>query len=178
MGTKRSDTPPPEATPAPPVQASASQTLLDTRNRNLLTGLSSGKDVRDISELSPYLNLYDSSVKDNTDYSGDGLLSTNELSGGNSQQLGLISKQIAARNKQQAQGDLYNSVQNAQDAATSGLEWGAGMDQNRELGNAGMANQRYTAWVGRPKPPSIWQTILGGAFGVAGQLGAAAINND
>lgn len=168
MSTGRGNNPPPASYAAPEhVQASASQTLLDQRNTHLLNALDSGTDVRNIKELNPYLNLFDSSVANNQNYSGQGLLSQNELSGGNSRQLGLIAQQIQARQKQQAQGDLYNAVQGAHQAAESGLQWGAGMDQNRNMGNAQMQNQRYTTIWSRPQQPSIWSQILGGAARVA-----------
>jgi len=172
MGSRRGNNPPPASYAAPaPVQASASQTLLDQRNTRLLNALDSGTDVRNIKELNPYLNLFDSSVANNQNYTGQGLLSQNELSGGNSRQLGLIAQQTQARQKQQAQGDLYNSVQGAHQAAESGLQWGAGMDQNREMGNAQMQNQRYTTIWSRPPQPSLLGQILRGAAGGAAAFG-------
>lgn len=171
MGTKRGNTTPPEATAPKPVEASPMQNLLDTRYSNILTGLSSGKDVKDIKELAPELNLYNSSIANNQDYAGEGLLSPNALSGGNANQLGLISKQIKDRRQQQASGDLYNSVQNAQHEAETGGQWSAQMADRRNLSNAEMQNQRYTAYLNRPKKTPFWQQVLKGAMGGASALG-------
>lgn len=175
MGTKRDPTPPPQAAPPPPVQESPFEKYWNTRNLNLLQKLDSGKDVKDISELNDHLNLFNSAQRDDPSLAGEGLLSTNELSGGNSAQLGAIAQQLKSRRKQQAEGDLYNGVMDARHSAEAGGQWGAGMYNNREMGNANMQNQRYTAWLQRPKQPSFWQQLLLGGLQAGAQIGAAAI---
>lgn len=173
MASGRGNKPPPEATAPKPVEASPMQNLLDTRNKNILEGIGSGKDWTTINEFSPYLNLYNGASRDPVDIAGNGMLSQNGMTAGNQQMLGVIGKQLQSRRQQEAAGEAYNAVNAGIHDAESGGQWSAGLTQNRELGNAQMQNNRYTSWLGRPRKPSIWETILGGAFGAAGQIGGA-----
>lgn len=157
------------------IQPSEFETYWNTRNMNLLKGLDSGKDVKDIAELAPHLDLYNSSVANNQNYAGEGLLAPNALSGGNAAQLGLISKQIADRRQTQAAGDLYNGVQDARSAATAGGQWGAELADRRNISKADITNQRYTAYLNRPKKTPFWQSLLLGGMQAGAQLGSAAI---
>ena len=152
------------------IKPTAYEDYANKRNLSLLTQLDSGKDVKDIAELSPNLNLFNSSVANNQDYAGEGLLSPNALSGGNTGQLGLISKQISDRRRQQAEGDLYNGVMDARQAAEAGGQWGAVQENSRNMGKAGIVNQRYTAYLNRPQKPGILSSIIGGGASVAGSL--------
>jgi hypothetical protein len=149
-------------------QPTEMQTALDKHNKAVIEGLDSGKDVKDISELSPYYNLYNNSINDNQDYAGEGLLSANELSGGNSGQLGLIGKQLNARRKQQAQGDLYNAVQGARNDATTGGMWSANLTNQRNLGVAGLEDNLYNQYLNRPNRPGLFSQIMQGVTAIGG----------
>lgn len=147
----------------------------NTRNLNLLKGLDSGKDVRDIAELSPYLNLYDSAAKDQPELAGEGLLSNNQLAGGNGQLAGLIGKQLQSRRQQDASGALYNAVQGARGEAVSGGQWGSQMDNTRNIAKSGILNDRYNSFANRRKQPGFWERLLTGGMAAGAQLGAAAL---
>lgn len=146
------------------------QSLLDKRYANILNWTGSNKDWTTVDEFRPSLDLYNSSIANNEDYAGEGLLSPNALSGGNAGQLGVISKQIKDRRQSQAAGDAYNSVMGAVKDAETGGQWSAGMDQSRNMNNAGMQNDRYTAWLQRPKKPSFWENLLMGGLSASSGL--------
>lgn len=129
--------------------------------------LDAGKDVSQISYLSPYYNLFNNSKNANQNYAGDGLLSDNAMAGGNGRMLGLIGQQMKARKEQQASGDLYNAANQAYgDSVSTGMGV-ANADTSQRLELANQANQRYSSYLNRPRKPSIWEQLLGGAMGAA-----------
>jgi hypothetical protein len=128
--------------------------------------LDSGKDVRDIEGLRWHLNLFDSAQRD-PNLAGMGLLGQNQLTGANSNLMGLIGKQIQARQQEQAQGDLYNSVQDARAETHGRLGQLSEMEASRQMGRAGVANQMYATYLHRPKKPGILSQVLGAGAQVA-----------
>jgi hypothetical protein len=140
-----------------------------------LKDLNSGKDVRDIDSLRWNLNLFDNAQKDPAEVAGAGLMGDNALVGANQNVMGMIGKQLQARQQQQAQGDLYNSVQNTRAETHGRLGQFADAEQARNMGFANMSSNRYTAYLNRPKQPSFWEKLALGGVNAAGQLGSAAI---
>lgn len=130
---------------------------------------SSGKDIKDIDYLKPYYNLFNSAKNRETDERGIGAMGFNDLTGGSGQLAGLIGRQLQARNEQNASGQLYNAANQAHDAATNQGNFLTGVADNRAAGKAGLANQRYTAYLNRPHRPSFWEKLLAG-----GQQAAAS----
>lgn len=153
---------------------SALETKQNDRVTNFLSDMDSGKDVKDIDYLRPYYNLYNNAASDDfSGLSGVGLLGNNALSGSNGQIAGVIGKQLASRRQQEASGDLYNAVNDAQTAATNEGNYLINTEQNRMAGKAGLANERYTAYLNRPRKPSIWEQLLQGGM----QAGAAYLSH-
>ncbi len=140
----------------------------------LLKDLNSGKDVRDVEGLRWNLNLFNNAGKD-PDVSGQGLLGQNQLTGANSNMMGLIGQQLKARQEQENQGQLYNSVIDAKNSAQDRSLGFAGMEGNRQMGRAELANNRYTAYLNRPRKPSFWENLLMGGLSAGAQIGAAAV---
>lgn len=136
-----------------------------------------GKDVGQISYLSPYYNLFNSSKNANQNYAGDGLLSDNAMAGGNGRMLGLIGKQLQDRKEQQASGDLYNASNEAyRDSVNTGMGI-ANADTQQRLELANQANQRYSTYLNRPRKPSIWEQLLGGAMGAASSFATGGMSS-
>ena len=136
--------------------------------------MASGKDVKDIGYLSPYYNLYNDSQANaqNQNY-GEGLLGKdNVLAGGSGQIAGVVGKQLAARNQQQAAGDLYNATQNAYGSSVAEGQGIADADTQQRLAIANLAENRYSSYLNRPRTPSFWERMLTG--GVTGASAAAA----
>lgn len=136
------------------------------KDLQFIKDLDTGKDVRDIDQLRWHLNLFDNAQKD-PNLSGMGLLGQNQLTGANSNLMGLIGQQIAGRQQQQAQGDLYNAVQDTRGETFGRLGDFSNMEASRQMGRAGLANQMFTSYLHRPKKPSLFEQILGGGAQVA-----------
>jgi hypothetical protein len=146
------------------------------RVTGFLSDWDSGKDVSEIDYLRPYYNLYNNAADDTPDMAGEGLLGNNMLSGANGQVAGLIGKQLQSRRQQDASGQLYNAATAAHaDATGSQIPFLVGTEQNRFAGKAGLADQRYMAYLNRPKKTPFWQSLLLGGMQTAGQMGAAAL---
>lgn len=136
--------------------------------------LSSGKDVKDISYLSPYYNLYNNSVNNNQELYGEGLLGKdNQLAGAGGQMTGAIGKQLAARKQQQASGDLYNATQGAYQGSVAEGAGIADADTSQRMAIANLANQRYSTYLNRPRTPSFWEKMLTGFAQGAGTAATA-----
>lgn len=140
----------------------------------LLQDLDSGKDVSEIDGLRWSYNLFQNAGQD-PELEGAGLLGNNALAGGNQSQLGLIAKQIKARERQQNEGMLYDSVQDARAGAMGRSQGFSGMEDSRNRFRAEMANQRYSTYLNRPRPQSAWERILLGGMSSAAKIGSAAI---
>lgn len=141
----------------------------------LLKDLDSGKDVSQIDGLRWTHNLFQNRNKGFED-TGVGLLGANELSGNaNAGMLGAVREQIKARNDQDAQGALYDSVNESRGNAMARSMGFAGMEGNRNLQKADLTNQRYTSFLTRQQKPSFWQQMLMGGMQAGATLGAAAI---
>lgn len=156
------------------VQPSAYQLYQQPKDLATLQAWDAGTDVKNIDAFRGQLDLFSNANRDD-DFVGAGLLGNNALAGSNSGQLGLIAQQIKARREQQNQGNLYNAINSAVGDTRDRLQgFGAG-DDSRNMFRAEQANQRYTSYLNRPRKPSIWETILGGAIQAGGQMGAAAL---
>lgn len=140
----------------------------------LLRDLDSGKDVSEIDGLRWSYNLFQNAGRD-PDLEGVGLLGNNALAGGNQKQLGLIAQQLKARERQQNEGLLYDSVQGARQGAMARSQGFAGMEDSRNRFRAEMANQRYSTYLNRPRQQSMWERLLLGGMQAGAQLGAAAM---
>lgn len=149
------------------IKPSPLEDLKNRRTIDFLKDWESGKDVRDIDYLKPYLNLYDEAVGQSQNYAGEGLLGNNALSGSNGQVAGLIGQQLADRRKQGAAGQLYNTANMAYMGANSDADNLINVENNRQMGRAGLINDQYTAYLGRQKKPSIWEQLLQGGMNVA-----------
>lgn len=157
------------------IKPTAFEDYYNKRNLALLQDLDSGKDVKDISGLSAYYNLYNNAAKDQPEMAGEGLLSNNQLAGGNGQLAGLIGKQLQSRRQQDASGALYNAVQGARGEAVAGGQWGAQMDNTRNIAKSGILNDRYNSFANRRKQPGFWERLLTGGIQAGAQIGAAAL---
>jgi hypothetical protein len=142
------------------------------RTQKFLTDWDSGKDVGEIDALRPYMNLYNSSVNREQDERGIGAMGFNDMTGGNGNMAAMVGEQLKARRQQQASGQLYNAANAAHaDATGNQAQFLMGLSENRAAGKAGLVNNQLSAYYGRQKKPSIWETILGGAA----QVGAAYV---
>lgn len=135
-----------------------------------LKDLNSGKDVRNIDQLRWNLDLFNNAQKD-PDMAGQGLLGNNQLTGANSNIMGVVGQQIKARQEQQNQGNLYNSVMDSKADTERRLGYFSDAEASRNARYADVTGSMYTSFLNRPKKPSIWSQILGGAA----QVGSAAI---
>jgi len=153
------------------IQPSLYQQYQQPKDLKLLQDLDSGQDVKDIEGLRWSYNLFQNAGKD-PDVSGLGLLGNNALSGTNSKMLGVVSEQLKKRERQENEGLLYDSVQDAREGAMRRSQGFAEGDDSRNFGRANLANQRYTAYLNRPQQPSLLSSIIGGAA----QVGAAWIS--
>ncbi len=146
------------------------ETKKNERVTKFLGDWDSGKDVSEMDYVKPYFNLYNSAVnRQQNEEQGVGALGTNQLTGGDGRMGGLIGKQIAARNQQDASGQLYNAANQAYEGATNEGEFLINTSEGRAGNKAGLMQQRYTSYLNRPKKPSIWETLLQGGL----QAGAA-----
>jgi hypothetical protein len=131
-----------------------------------LKDLNSGKDVRQIDGLRWNLNLFNNAGKD-PDLQGQGLLGQNQLTGANSNLMGLVGQQMKARQQQQAEGNLYNSTIDAKADTERRLGYFSDAEASRNSRYADASNQMYSTFLHRPKQPSVWQQVLGAGAQVA-----------
>jgi hypothetical protein len=132
-----------------------------------------GTDIGSMDYVKPYFNLYKSAINRDTDEQGVGVLGANGLSGASGAQAGLIGQQLKARREQDASGQLYDAANEAYADSTGQGNVMAQMTGSRLAGKAGLANQRYTSYLNRPKKPSIWETLLMKTIEGAGQAAGA-----
>lgn len=134
----------------------------------------SGKDIGEIDYVKPYVNLYNSAVNRQAgEEQGVGALGTNELTGGGGKMGSLIGQQLASRRQQDASGQLYNAANEAYENAQGEGDSLIATANNRLSGKAGLAEQRYTSYLNRPKKPSIWEQLLTGGMSAVGSYAGA-----
>lgn len=157
------------------IQPSQYQLYQQPKDLATLNAWDAGTDVKNIDAFRGHLDLFNNANVGDEDLVGAGLLGNNQLAGSNSQQLGLIAQQIKARREQQNQGNLYNAINSAVSDTRGRLGGFAQGDDARNIQRADITNQRYTQYMNRPKKPSIWEQVLGGALQTAGSMAAMAI---
>lgn len=150
------------------VQATPVETKLNDLNLGFLNDVDSGKDVRDITGMKPFLNLYDSATGQQAeDRHSNGIM---ELSnGGNPAQANALKQYYAYKRQQDAAGQVENAYNQTYQNNTGQL---APMLMNaansRQMGKAQLAQQQYQTYLNRPKQPALWEKIAGLAIGGAG----------
>lgn len=123
-----------------------------------------GKDVGGMDYVKPFLDLYKGASANREAEQGMGVLGNNQLTGGNGQMAGLIGQQLQSRRQENASGMLYDAVNSAHSDSVQQGNFMAQMGDNRLGNKANMSQQRYTAYLNRPKKPSIWETLLQGGL--------------
>lgn len=147
----------------------------ESRVSGFLKDWDAGKDVKDISFLRPYMNLF-GGAKNNqaAEKLGSGALNLSGAGGG--QMAEVMRQQNQLRKEEAASGQLYDSANGAYQYASGTLAPSLmGMSENRLSGKAQLANQRYTSYLGRPKQPNPWLQLLTSGIGAAGQAAAGGV---
>lgn len=155
------------------IQPTAFETEEEARIKKFRDDWDSGKDIGEMDYVKPYFNLYNSAVNRNSDEQGVGAMGYNGLTGDNGKMAALVGEQLKSRRQEDASGQLYNAANQAYEGATNEGITLSGMDENRMATKAGVANQRYSTYLNRPRVPSIWEKLLLGGVQAAGQVGAA-----
>jgi hypothetical protein len=155
-------------------QPTALETKQNDRTIKFLDDWDSGKDIGEMDAVKPYFNLYNSAVNRDADEQGVGAMGFNDLTGGgNGKMAALVGEQLKSRRQQDASGQLYGAANQAYSDAQNEGNVLSGMAEGRMAGKAGLAEQRYSAYLNRPRVPSIWEKLLLGGVQAAGQVGAA-----
>lgn len=133
----------------------------------------SGKDVKDISYLNPYLDLYNQAAAESEPYAGEGIIANNALSGASGNIAAQIGQQLASRRKQQAAGQLYNAANAAYQTATGrDVPFLVGTEVNRRGDIARLKEQRYYQMLANKRQPGFWERLLQSGI----QAGAQALS--
>lgn len=139
-------------------------------------------DVTKLEGMAPYLDLYNRGrAKREGERQGIGVLQMG-VNASNPDLAARIAEQRGAEREQEAAGAFSNAY-NMKDAEMRGSIMPLlGLQQNRDLGLAGLsssnynnATDQYLRLLTRPRQPSMWGSILGGALNAGGMIGAAAI---
>ncbi|MEZ5427284.1 MAG: hypothetical protein R2747_13525 [Pyrinomonadaceae bacterium] len=151
-------------------QPTALEQLQEQNTLTFLKDWDSGKDVKDIEGLRPYLNLYqNAAASQDAEKLGGGVFN---LSGeGAGKMAEKMRSQNALRKEQAASGQLYDSANQAYSYASGVLTPSLIQTQEaRNSGKASLANQRYQAFLNQPQSPNPWLQALGIGAGVAGMF--------
>jgi len=156
-------------------KASPLEEMQNQRTMSFLKDWDSGKDVSQIAQLSPYLNLYNNAKSSQENQMvGRGAVALGQ-NPNTDRQLTDLDTYTQAKREQDAAGMLYNSANVAYGDAMGQSQYLINTDQNRLGNKANMAGQWYQAVMNRPKQPSFWERMLGMGVGAGAQLGAAAL---
>lgn len=115
-----------------------------------------GKDVKDISYLNPYMNLFEGAKnRRDSESLGGGLLNMSSDNAGTNNMAAAMREQNQFRREEEASGQLYNTANAAHGYASGTLAPSLmNMENQRMQGKAEMANRRYETYLGRPKSPN------------------------
>lgn len=140
----------------------------ESRVSGFLKDWDSGKDVKDISFLRPFMNLFQGAKTGQAaEKLGAGALNLSGAGAGGMAEV--MRQQNQLRKEEAASGQLYDSANGAYQYASGTLAPSLmGMSENRLSGKAQLANQRYNSYLNRPKTPSPWMQLLTSGIGAAG----------
>lgn len=154
-------------------------TPVETRQNERILGfindVDSGKDVKDISYLKPYFNLYENAKgAQNAERMGSGALN---LGGeGNANMVNRLREVHGERRAQDAAGQLSNAYNAAYaDATGNQIPFLTGLSENRHAGKTGATGSLYSTILNRPRQQPFWQQLLMGGMQAAGTVAGAAL---
>lgn len=139
-------------------------------------------DVTKLEGMAPYLDLYNRGrAKREGERQGIGLLRMG-VNASNPDLAARLAEQRGAEREQEAAGAFSNAYNMKDAEMRESIMPLLGLQQNRDMGLAGLsssnynnATDQYVRMLNRPRQPSIWGSILGGALGAAGSIGSAGI---
>lgn len=150
-----------------------SQAEIDANARTHLFNqqVDSGTDIKDISALNPYYQIYQGAVnQQQNDRRSNGIIDL--ARGGNPAQAQAYDTYMKYKQQQDAAGGLEQAFSAANaDMNNTGFQY-AQLANSRNLGKAGLSQQAYSTYLNRPKGPSVLDRVL--QFGKLGLEGAAA----
>ncbi|HEX8636658.1 MAG TPA: hypothetical protein VF692_01245 [Pyrinomonadaceae bacterium] len=141
-------------------QPSELEKKLEANTLGFLNDWDSGKDVKDISGLQPYMNLFQNAKKgEAAEKLGGGILNLGNANSGMAEKM---RQQVQLRQEESASGQLYDAANAAHAGATGVLAPQLmNLSENRLSGRAQLANQRYSNYLNRPKTPNPFLQLLG-----------------
>lgn len=143
-------------------QPSELENIQNQRTVDFLKQWGKGDDVKDISYLNPYMDLFRNAKNgEAAEKLGAGAL---VMSNPNSGMAERMRQQNEMRQEENAAGQLYDSANSAYLNATGVIAPQLmQMNENRVAGKARLANDRYVAFFNRPKQAPWWQQMLNSA---------------
>jgi hypothetical protein len=131
------------------------------RTMKFLGDFDSGKDVKDMEALSPFLNLYNNAKNSQSNQQiGRGVVALGR-SGNTDAQVSDLDKYVQAQREQDASGMLYDAANEGYQNAVNESQNLINIDQTRKANRAGIANQMYGIQLNRPKQKPLWERLLG-----------------